>query len=400
MKHIYYICCHFTELLLYQSFCSFFRKFLPEVEQHLVLIEHHYFSLVDYEQFLKSFSSVSRLPFCDCAYTNHWRSELMLGAVYGRLARVRAFLKETNKFTFQEDSLCFIYGMTETVLAVRLLIRKIRTDTRHSVICRLGTCYHPSLQCKTNDWISWLLHNVYTLIGASPVSVHFYGWMVTERRYYREKKIIDHHLVFSNKWKKHQDYIEIKYPLADEKQRAVSQRRYVFFFDDGLGWTSLFPEMSRERWIAMMNQILQALTDLYKNQDVVLLLKCHPADKRVVPYDLAGFDVYDEEVAAEMIYTQRREEIQAVYAVASTSARTASLFGIDSYVFYEMFEFPEVLMIRNKRYLLDFSDVVSIRNLDELRLPQPKDHPSPTTSHDLERLAQLFRDLTREGFDV
>jgi hypothetical protein len=321
----------------------------------------------------------------------------MPGAVYGRLARLRAFLKEAKKFTFKEDSLCFIYGMTETVLAERLLIRKIRTDTRHSVICRLGTCYHPSLQCKTNDWISWLLHNVYTLAGASPVSVHLYGWMVAERRYYREKKIIDHHLVFSNKWEKHRDYIEIRYPLADEKQRAALQRRYVFFFDNGLRWTSLFPEMSCKRWVTTMNQILQALADLYKNEDVVLLLKCHPADKGVVPYDLAGFDVYDEDVTAEMIYTLRREEIQAVYSVASTSARTASLFGIDSYVFYELFDFPEELMDRNKRYLLDFSDVVSIRNLDELRLPQPKDHPSPTTNQDLERLAQLFQELTSQG---
>lgn len=395
MKNIYYICSHFTDLVEYHELCSFFQKFFPDVKQHLVLIEHHYFSLVNYEEFLEDFDSVIRLPVCECAYTNRWYYELLPWNVFKRFTDVNTFLKEEKNFIFQEDSLCIISEMTETTLSVRLLIRKIRTETRHSVICRIGPCYHRSSKCNTNSWISWLLHNIYIVIGAYPVSVHFYGWMVTERRYYWERKIIDYFLVFSNKLEKHDDYIEIKYPLIENKQSETQQKRYVFFFDDGLGWTSLISEISSEQWIATMNQILQALTNLYMDEHVVLLLKTHPSNKEDIPYDLAGFDVYGEDDTAEMIYSLRKEEIRAVYSVASTSARSASLYGVDSYVFYEMFDFPDEVMDRHERYLLDFSDVVSIRSLDMLRIPTLKSYISPTTNEDLEQLAQLFQDISR-----
>lgn len=398
MRNIYYISGHYTELILYHGLSSFFRKFFPEVEQHLVLAEHPMFSRVDYEEFLEGFDSVRRLPFCECAYTSHWRSELRPFAIYGRLARARAFLREASKFKFEEGSLCFVSPTSETVLGVRLLIRKIRTDARHSVLCRIGTWHHISDKCKTNNWISWLLHNVYVLVGAYPVSVQLNEWMVGERRFYREKKIMDHHLVLSNKWERHEDFIEIKYPLVAEKEPASSQSQYVLFLGQGTGFTSLFPEMSREQYITTTNQVLRALTDLYRNQDVALLFKPHPRQEEI-PYDLAGFDVCDKSIIAEAMFLRDRKAIRAVYGIASTSVRTASLFGIDAYVFYELYDFP--IERRLQRYLLDFSDVVSIRSLDELQLPQPKPNGSPSTNdQDLERLAQLFRELMREGTNV
>ncbi|NJD53193.1 MAG: hypothetical protein FIB07_10035 [Candidatus Methanoperedens sp.] len=395
MKNIYYICGHFTDLVEYHELCSFFQKFFPEVKQHLMLVEHPYFSLVNYRKFLEGFDSVIRLPVCECAYTNRWYYELLPWIIFKRFIDVKAFLNEEKKISFQDDSLCIISEMTEATLSVRLLLRKFRTETIHSVICRIGPCYHRSLECDTNSWLSWLLHNKYILIGAYPVSVYLYGWMVVERRYYQERNIIDCFLVFSKKFEKHDDYIEIKYPLIENKQFETQQKRFVFFFDDGLGWTSLFSNISREKWIATMNQILHALTDLYRDENVVLLLKAHPAENGNIPYDLAGFEIYNKNETSEMIYSMRKEEIRAVYSVASTSSRSASLYGIDSYVFYEMFDFPEKVMARHKRYLLDFSNVVSIRNLNLLQKPELKNYSLPTTNKDLEQLAQLFRELNK-----
>jgi len=371
MRNIYYISGHYTELILYHGLSSFFRKFFPEVEQHLVLAEHPMFSRVDYEEFLEGFDSVHRLPFCECAYTSHWRSELRPFAIYGRLARARAFLREASKFKFEEGSLCFVSPTSETVLGVRLLIRKIRTDARHSLLCRIGTWHHISDKCETNDWISWLLHNVYVLVGAYPVSVQINEWMVGERRFYREKA---------------------------EKEPASSQSQYVLFLGQGTGFTSLFPEMSREQFITTTNQVLRALTDLYRNQDVALLFKPHPRQGEI-PYDLAGFDVCDKSIIAEAMFLRDRKAIRAVYGITSTSVRTASLLGIDAYVFYELYDFP--IERRLQRYLLDFSDVVSIRSLDELRLPQPKPNRSPSANdQDLERLAQLFQEMMQGEANV
>ena len=397
MRHIYYICNHYAELVLYHGLCSFFRRSFPEVEQCLVLVEHPMFSQVDCEEVLEGFDSVRRLPFCECAFTNRWRSELRPHAIYGRLRRVKSFLKEAHKFKFEEGSLCFVSGETETALPVRLLVRKIRTDPSHPLLCRIGTCYHVSDECRTNNWISWLLHNAYVLVGAYPVSVHLYGWMVGDRRYYREKKIMDYHLVYSNRWQKHRDYIEIRYPLLDDEQPTPSQSQYVLFLDHGTRWLSTHPETSRQQYIATTNQVLRALTDLYKNQDVALLFKPHPRQEEI-PYDLTGFKVYGKNIMAEMMFLRDRKAIRAAYSVVSGTVRTASLFEIDSYALGELYDFPEELRIRNQRFLLDFSDAVSIGSLDELRLPQAKPNRSPsTTEQDLERLAQLFRELTSRG---
>jgi len=397
MQHIYYISGHFTELILYCGLCSFFRKFFPQVKQHLLLADHPMFSRVNYEEFLGGFDSVRRLPYCECAFTKHWRSEFLPRTVYSRLARVRAFLKEARRFTFEEDSLCFVSDLSETALGVRFLLKKIRTDTRHSVICRMGTCYHRTDECKTNNWISWLLHNAYALIGAYPVSVHLFEWMVADRRFYREKKVMDYFLVYSNKWERSKDYIEIKYPQIDSKQPASSPRQYVLFLDDGTGLVSLFPEMSIDQYIATTNQVLRALTDLYKNQDVDLLFKPHPRQDEI-PYDLAGFEVYDKSVIAEAMFLRDRKAIRAVYSVVSGTVRTASMFGIDAYALFELYDLPEVERLRSQRHLLDFSDVVSIRSLDELRLPPPRPDISPSAPNpDLGRLAELFRELTNQG---
>jgi len=258
----------------------------------------------------------------------------------------------------------------------------------------VGTSYHKSDECKTNDWISWLENNVYVLLGAPPVAVKFYGWMMAERRFYYPKKVIDHHLVFSNRWSKNQDFLEVKYPLLDDVRVASLKKQCVLFLDRGTGWLSLFPEMSREQYIATTNQVLRALTDLYKNEDVALLFKPHPRQEEI-PYDLAGFDVYSKNILAEMMFLRDRKAIRAVYSAVSSTVRTADLFGINAYVLSELYNLPEELRIRNQKSVLDFSDVVSIRNLDELRLPEPRSNRSlSTTDQDLERLAQLFRELT------
>lgn len=399
MKNIYFICPHVSELVLYHEVSLFFNKFFPGIEQHLILIEYPPFAHIPHDGLLNHYDSVNELPQCECAFSNRWHYELLPWVVLKRVLKAITFIRKAKKLKFQDDSICILNEMSETSLTTRLLINKFKSETIHSVVCRIGTCYHRSSNCNTNSWLSWLLHNVYVLIGAYPVSVHFYGWMVAERRYYREHRIIDHFLVFSNRFYKDDDYTEVKYPLIKNVQSKNQEKQYVFFIDNGLAWPSLIPNISKEQWITTMNQILQALTDLYKNENVILLMKLHPGSKAEVPYKLSGFDIYDEDDTAEMVYSSCRENIRAVYSVASTSARNTSLYGIDCYVFYEMFEFPDEIMDRHKKYLLDFSNVISIRSLDMLHVPEQKDYSSPSSSDDLEGLAQVFRDIEGDIVD-
>lgn len=395
MKNVYFMCSHVSELVLYQEVSLFFNKFFHGVEQHLILIEYPPFAHIPHDDLLNHYDSVNELPQCECAFSNRWYYEFLPWIVFKRVARIVKFYKEIKNFTFKDDSILIINEMTNADLPIRFLLKKFRVEVANPIVYRVGTCYHRSDNCDTNNRISWLLHNIYVIIGAYPVSVHLYGWMVEERRYYQEKEIIDHFLVFSNEFKKHDEYTEIKYPLIQNKQDESQQKRYVFFFDNGLAWVSLLPEISKEHWINTMNQILQAITDLYKNEDVILLIKSHPGSKGIIPYNLAGFKIYEENITSEMIYHSCKEKIRAVYTVTSTGGRTASLYGIDSYVFYEMFDFPTEIMNRHKRYLLDFSNVTSIRNLDALRMPIFSKY-SPTNNSDLEQVAQLFREVNKE----
>ena len=140
-----------------------------------------------------------------------------------------------------------------------------------------------------------------------------------------------------------------------------------------------------------MNQILQSITNLYKNENVVLLFKKHPANKHNIPYNLAGFKTLENDITAEMIYSTCSEKIRAVYSVASTSARYADLYGIPTYVFFKLFNFPEEIMNRHKRYLLEFTNVSSVEDLETLETPKQSPHLCQTTTKDLEKLSQLFR---------
>ena len=304
MNHIYFICSHFTYLVLYHGMSCFFRRYYPDVKQSMVLVEYPFLSLVDYEEFVQGYDSNHRVTYGETAFTTTWRNEYRLGAIKGRLTKVRDSLKDARKFTFEEGSLCFISEMTEATPVVRLLIAKLRRETRDSVLCRVGTCFHRTDECKTNNWLSWLDNNLYVLLGAPPVAVKFYGWMMAERRFYSEHKVVDRHLVFSNRWSNNRDFLEVRYPLLDNGQASPSKRQYVLFLDHGTGWLSLFPEMSVEMYIDTTNSILRALTELYRDEDVDLLFKRHPRGHED-PYDLAGFEIYENNVTAEMIFHAR-----------------------------------------------------------------------------------------------
>ena len=340
MNHIYYICAHFTYVVLFHGMRSFFRRYYPGMKQSLVLVDYPFFSLVDFEEFEQGYDAVHRVAHSETAFTRHWRDEYRLGAVKGRLNKVKDSLKDAQKFTFEEGALCFVSEMAGTSLAVRLLISKLRRETRNSVLCQVGTCFHRTDECKTNNWVSWLENNLFVLLGAPPVAVKFYGWMMAERRFYSEHRVVDRHLVFSNRWSNNRDFLEVKYPLLDNRQPSPSKRQYVLFLDHGTGWLSLFPEMSVERYIDTTNSILRALTELYKNEDVDLLFKGHPRGHEA-PYDLAGFKIYDNIVTAEMMFMREAHSIRAVYSPVSTAVRTASLFGIHAYIFDDLYDFSE-----------------------------------------------------------
>ena len=207
---------------------------------------------------------------------------------------------------------------------------------------------------------------------------------------------MDHHLVFSNRWADNKDFAEVRFPLLADKMASHLKRKRVIFMDHGTGWLSLFPEMSVDRYIVTTNRILKALTELYSDQDVDLVFKGHPRGYDI-HYDLAGFKVYDKNVTAEMMFARESQSIMAVYSQVSTSARTASLFGIHSYIFDELYDLPEEQRNKNQRSLVDFGNVVNIRSLDELEVPGTSASQYYSTEEDLDRLADVFGEIISTG---
>ncbi|MFH0855091.1 MAG: hypothetical protein V1869_01035 [Candidatus Omnitrophota bacterium] len=396
LEHIYYICGHITDLALSNEMRKFFKRVFPGLEQHIVLVEHPYLSTVESKMILDCFSSVTRLPYCETVFTNRWSHELRPQAIYKRLSNAFGFLKESGeRLKFKTKALCFTYEMSEDGLAVRLLLNRIRKN-KGLILCRLGMWGPRISACKTNDWLFWLLNNFYCLLGAPAVSVNVGGWMLRERRYYAEKKIPRYHLVFSNKWKDNDGFREVKYPVPENKERT-SVRKMVFFFDDGLFWVEHFPQkFSLEYWTAKMNELLRKISEIYKGEDVDLLFKMHPGDTvggYLPPYDLADFKIYDGNLTSESIYSRRHNEIRAVYGICSTSTRTADLYGIKSYVFFEMFDMPEDAKERFRQFLLAYSNVVSIRDLDGLSAPALASNTCVSVNGDQERLKGLFKEI-------
>ena len=395
-NQIHYISSHPTDLGMFHGLRQYFRTLYPDVRQVLTMVGDPNLALVDHHELDQGYDSVQRVSFHETASTNQWRSEYRIGSVRKRFALLKRSLEESREFSFAEDSLCFISEMSETTPVVRLLIAKLRRESKRSVLCRVGTCFHKTYECKTNNRLSWIENNLYSLFsGAAPVSVKFYDWMIAERRFHSKCKTVDHLLVFSNRWAETAEYHEIKYPLLDARVDTPRRKPYVLYLDHGTGWLSLFPGMSVERYLEATNRVLAALTELYKGEDVDLLFKPHPRG-HVELYEFAGFNRYEGNEPAELIFTRDAQVIRAVYSPVSTGVRTASMYGIPAYIFDEVFDLPEEQRVKNKSSILDFSDVIDVRSLDELDLPPVRAAEEyHSTPEDLEKLGDLFQNIVK-----
>lgn len=368
--------------MMCRGIATFLKERYSSHRQYLIIFDHPYFSQCPYQQFLDCFDNIHLLPFC--IYQRNPLKE------FSNIRSLRRALFDVLK-NKNEEAVFLIGTVTKTELSVNLLLRIVRNRFRRVNVLAVGTYFRAVDRLKTNNWKSWLAHNVYFLLGAYPLKILYKGQTLIERQYYRESDLIDHHLVLSHRWSSHPEYTEIRYP--EMKRLAGGKRgdeRYVLFLGDTI-LPDVYPQIQQDRFIQTTNNILKRLTELYQNEDVILYYKGHPNKGfKDIPFDLSGFQLYEEPHMAEMIYIMLRDRIRAVYSIVSTSSRTADVFGINTYVFFEMFGFGPDLDEYWRKYLVADSNVTSIRNLEDLQVaPNGASRPA-WTGEDCQRLSGLF----------
>jgi predicted metallopeptidase len=375
MKSVYYLANHPTDVVLYSDFCRFLHRHLPEVSQTLIVATHPYFRRFDCSSFFEMFDKVINLP----AAGYHVRPKAFFSNI--------GYKRRVARLDFNDDSLVVTHALTHTELTINLLLRRIQQTTNGARVLTLDvspfyrTMPRPT---RTNDWRARAGYaQAVALLGAYPMFGQFRTGQLVHQVYEHEETIIDQHVVLSDHFESCPDYVTVKHPInpaipaenADVDERRIgSASSYVFFFGNQRIF-DFYPEVSRDSLVNLTNTFLAKLTKLYANTGVRLLYKMHPFEMdQAILFDLSGFHRFDKPLSSEMIYSLYRERIRAVYSLGSTSATTASLYGIPSFTFFEMLPFSPSTHALFERYLLSASRVVSVRGLNELKVEEP--HPS------------------------
>ncbi len=361
----YFVCGHFTHLALFKGMSNFLRLYFPNINQKLILLDNPHLNLIDHSEFTSGYDEVIELKYCETAQTSNWLNTLAIRNVRKRVGDVSELLDQLSGIKFNEPSMVLFTDLTDTCLSSRMLLKKIRSENKRVKVFRTGGPL--DIQKKYTNWgLMWFLTNIYALLGAPMVKVNMDGYIISHRKLYRESKYFDGFIVYSNEWSTRKDFIQLKYPIMDGFIKPKKNKKpYILFMGHALGPTSQFEEITEESYIETTNQILSVLSDSYLNQDVDLYYKPHPREDKI-HFELSRFEVLKEPMTSEMLFARDRSLIKAAYSVASTSSATAGLMGVNSYVLYKLYNYPDVLIKRAQRRY-QFAEVKKPVNMQELR---------------------------------
>lgn len=137
-------------------------------------------------------------------------------------------------------------------------------------------------------------------------------------------------------------FIPFPYVLAfsrGQKGTDEDRKKRVVFFGTPLGGQAIdCKEFGRK-----LNECLSYLRRIYGDTHR-LIYRPHPQetadDWRLL--DLSQFEIETDRQLAELYMYEQRDSIDAVFSVSSTTSKTAVSFGINAYVFFELFDFADV----------------------------------------------------------
>jgi len=388
----YFVCGHFTHLALFKGMSNFLRLYFPKISQKLILLDNPHLSLVNHSEFTNGYDEIYELKYCETVQSSNWSNTLAINNVRKRVEDVSKLLDQLSEIKFNEPSMFVFTDFTDTSLSSRLLLKKIRSENNKVRIFRAGITRN--IQKKyTSYGLMWFLINIYSLLGAPMVKVNMDGYIVANRRFYKESKYFDGFIVYSNEWTSNKDFIQLKYPVIDGFSKTPkNKKQYVLFAGHSLGPTSQFKEITKESYIETTNRILSVLSECYLNQDVDLYYKPHPREDKI-HFELSGFEVLNEPMTSEMLFARDRSLIKAAYSVASSSSATAALMGVKSYALYKLYNYPDVLSKRAQRRY-EFSDVKTLNTIKELGDSATEDSTfREYDQNDIDRLKAVFENI-------
>jgi hypothetical protein len=125
-----------------------------------------------------------------------------------------------------------------------------------------------------------------------------------------------------------------------EHQGTDDEKKEVIFFGDSFAQGG--QPTSIEKFAECTNECLSFLRRTYANTHR-LVYRPHPheTDADLKLLDLSQFEIAKHGQLAELYMSDHKESIDAVFSVYSTASRSAVNYGINSYVFFELFGFDE-----------------------------------------------------------
>jgi len=143
----------------------------------------------------------------------------------------------------------------------------------------------------------------------------------------------------------HSNVIEEHYPFPALLHKSAKlwekelKQNIIFLGSNFIGEST----MKTKLYVKYLNLCLDYLRKFYNEDRYNLFYKKHPAEDKEIDYlNLEDFEILNTRDSME-IYLIRNStaNVKAVFSVASTALRSSLNFGLNSYVFFQLFPFPK-----------------------------------------------------------
>lgn len=159
-------------------------------------------------------------------------------------------------------------------------------------------------------------------------------------------------------------YYPYVFPHKTIKKKKKSDR--IVFFGQPFLVAKNIPE---ELYVEKLNEVLTFLKDQF-GENYKLYYRPHPRERKEIEIiDFKRFQIQRDGMMAELYYLKEKERIHSTYSVGSTTSRSALNFGINSYVFIDLFNFPKESLKAFKKLFGNVPKGFYITSLD--KKPRP-----------------------------
>jgi len=369
MKAKVFICQHPGELVLLKNLAIITRQYSKESRIILLKVSHRYFQGFNLEPYRQFFDEILEFDFVNYE-KNFFKGFRQIANFIGRIKKVSRDISAD----FEEIDL---FLGDSAWLPANILLRRFSGNKNIKNITRFTFGGAENPQVKQDRLRTFLCNlygfpfGVYKIKALSTKQGKFVDFAFAESVPGNTAKIVGPREKYAE--------TDFPYPVVSRIGARDKKDRVIIFGDESISrcYSEYLPDY--ETFLGKLAGFFKALEKKYER--CKLYYKPHPGDgKRTMPgIDPEKYEIIVDNVSAQEIFDDQRNNIRAVYAFSSSSVAAGSFFGIPSYTFYRYVanqagieKFDAIFGQAASKYLFHISNLKEIGKIDNLKRSNPK----------------------------